>query len=139
MSAAKSMKIFVTELDKKRIEKLLDKMIEIKVSKDAAVKKLENELDRAVVVESGQIPPDVITMNSKAVLQLDGEDLEVSLVYPDEVDLNEMNISIFSPIGTAILGYREGSAVEWEVPSGISKIQIKKILYQPEAAGDFDL
>lgn len=139
MSAAKSMKIFVTELDKKRIEKLLDKMIEIQVSKDAAVKKLENELDRAVVVESGQIPPDVITMNSKAVLQLDGEDLEVSLVYPDEVDLNEMNISIFSPIGTAILGYREGSAVEWEVPSGISKIQIKKILYQPEAAGDFDL
>ncbi len=139
MSAAKSMKIFVTELDKKRIEKLLDKMIEIKVSKDAAVKKLENELDRAVVVESGQIPPDVITMNSKAVLQLDGEDLEVSLVYPDEVDLDEMNISIFSPIGTAILGYREGSAVEWEVPSGISKIQIKKILYQPEAAGDFDL
>jgi len=139
MSDKSSPEIRITNLDKTRLKKLLDKMLENKISKDTAVKKLEDELSKAIIVDSAQISPDVITMNSKALLQLDGEDVEVSLVYPDDADLGGMNISVFSPIGTAILGYREGSTVEWEVPSGISKIQIKKILYQPEAAGDYHL
>ena len=57
----------------------------------------------------------------------------------EDTNLNEMKVSVFSPIGTAILGYREGSTIEWEVPSGTSTIIIKKILYQPEAAGEYHL
>jgi regulator of nucleoside diphosphate kinase len=44
-----------------------------------------------------------------------------------------------SPIGTAIIGYGEGDNIEWEVPNGRTEILIKKILYQPEAAGDYHL
>lgn len=146
MSEENTAEIRITKIDKERIKKLLDKkvqtdlpMVQNKIPRDNYVKKLEDELQRAVIVDSGHISPDVVTMNSRAVLQLDGEDVEVSLVYPDDANLSETNVSILSPIGTAILGYREGNIIEWEVPSGISEIHIKKILYQPEAAGDFHL
>lgn len=131
--------IYITNIDRDRIKKILDKMFESKQPPDESVKKLGGELSRAVVVDSQQVPRDVITMNSKALLQLNDENIEVSLVYPDDADLSAMKLSIFSPIGTAILGYKEGNTVEWQVPSGTSKIHIKKILYQPEAAGDYDL
>jgi len=136
---AMSTDIYITNIDRNRINKILDKMSESKQSPDESVKKLGGELGRAIIVDSQQVPREVITMNSKALLQLNDEDIEVSLVYPEDADLSAMKLSIFSPIGTAILGYKEGSTVEWEVPSGTSKIHIKKILYQPEAAGDYDL
>jgi regulator of nucleoside diphosphate kinase len=44
-----------------------------------------------------------------------------------------------SPIGTAILGYKEGDRITWEIPSGTIEIFIKKIIYQPEAAGGYHL
>lgn len=131
--------IYITNIDRDRIKKILDEMSESKQSRDESIKKLVGELSRAVVVDSQQVPRDVITMNSRALLQLNDEDMEVSLVYPEDADLGSMKLSIFSPIGTAILGYKEGNTVEWEVPSGTSKIYIKKILYQPEAAGDYHL
>ncbi len=131
--------IYITNIDRDRIKKILYKMSESNKVTDKSVKKLEGELDRAIVVDSQQVPKDVITMNSKALLQLNDEDIEVSLVYPEDADLGAMKLSIFSPIGTAILGYKEGNSIEWEVPSGTSKIHIKKILYQPEAAGDYHL
>lgn len=136
---AMSTDIYITNIDRDRIKKILDKMSESNQSPDESVKKLGGELGRAIIVDSQQVPRDVITMNSKALLQLNDEDIEVSLVYPEDADLSAMKLSIFSPIGTAILGYKEGNIVEWEVPSGTSKIHIKKILYQPEAAGDYDL
>jgi regulator of nucleoside diphosphate kinase len=35
--------------------------------------------------------------------------------------------------------YRVGDTIEWTVPAGPRKFQIESIVYQPEAAGDFDL
>ncbi len=131
--------IYITNIDRERIKNILDKMSEGNQAPEKSVKKLEDELYKAIIVNPQQVPRDVITMNSKALLQLDDEDMEVSLVYPEDADLSAMKLSIFSPIGTAILGYKEGNTIEWEVPSGTSKIHIKKILYQPEAASDYHL
>ncbi len=136
---AMSTDIYITNLDRERIKKILDELSERNQSSVKSVKKLEDELNRALIVDPRQVPQDVITMNSKALLQLNDEDIEVSLVYPKDADLGTMKLSIFSPIGTAILGYKEGDTIEWEVPAGTSKIHIKKILYQPEAAGDYHL
>jgi regulator of nucleoside diphosphate kinase len=86
------------------------------------------------------MPPEVVTMNTKVMLLMSipwGDDY--SLVFPKDFDIDAGNISVLAPIGTAILGYREGDIVEWPVPSGIRRIRIEKILYQPEASGDFHL
>jgi regulator of nucleoside diphosphate kinase len=131
--------IYITDIDHERIKRILDKVSRNAQASEAAVKRLEAELFRTHVVESTKIPEDIVTMNSKVLLQLDGEDIEVSLVYPEDADHTGRKLSILSPIGTAIIGYREGCVFDWELPDGMSKIHIKKVLYQPEAAGDYHL
>jgi regulator of nucleoside diphosphate kinase len=42
---------------------------------------------------------------------------------------------VLAPIGTAMLGYRVGNMFEWPVPDGVRRLQVKNVLYQPEAAG----
>jgi regulator of nucleoside diphosphate kinase len=44
-----------------------------------------------------------------------------------------------APIGTALVGYREGNQIEWNVPPGMKKLQIVEILYQPKRLGNYDL
>ena len=39
----------------------------------------------------------------------------------------------------ALLGYSEGDVVEWAVPAGRRRLLVKKVVYQPEAAGDYHL
>jgi regulator of nucleoside diphosphate kinase len=105
------------------------------------LEELRHELERARVVDPQEIPPDVVTMNSRVRLRdLETDDEEVyTLVYPKEADADEGKISVLAPIGTAILGYRAGATISWKVPAGVRTFQIKEILYQPEAAGDFHL
>lgn len=126
-------KIFITELDMKKLKKMITRKIEY--SKDESfIRDLVTELERAQVVENEEIPNDVITMNSKILLLMDGNEEEITLVYPNEAEVTESKISVLSPIGTAVLGYREGDSFEWRVPSGIIKVMVKKVLYQPEAS-----
>lgn len=132
-------RIFITEIDRERLKKLLGEINHYEGINEKAVEDLEKELERAVIVKPQQLPQDVVTMNTRALLSLNGEDMEISLVYPEEADWLEQKLSIFSPVGTAILGYSEGDIIQWEVPSGVTEIHIRKILYQPEAAGDFHL
>lgn len=133
-------KIFITSLDRERIKKILDSITKGVVSPSKTAKGLESELQRAVIVEPTRISSDVITMNSRAIIELNGEEeMEVSLVYPSDADPANKKLSILSPIGTALIGYKEGSVIECDVPSGKTKIHIKKVVYQPEAAGDYHL
>jgi regulator of nucleoside diphosphate kinase len=60
-------------------------------------------------------------------------------VFPSDADIEANKISILAPIGTAILGYRAGDLVEWPVPAGMKRLRIEAVLYQPEAAGQYDL
>ena len=68
-----------------------------------------------------------------------GDELTYTLVFPEEANIREAKISIFAPIGTAMLGYRVGDTFEWRVPDGVVRLEVKEILYQPEAAGDYHL
>lgn len=125
--------IHVSEVDKARLKSLLE------YEHPSVVYELEHELERAIVVEPHQVAQDVITMNSRALVQLDDEEVEVALVYPEDVDDSAGKLSVCSDIGTAILGYKEGDAFDWRMSSRTRHVRINKVLYQPEAAGDFHL
>ncbi|RZA20069.1 MAG: GNAT family N-acetyltransferase [Lysobacteraceae bacterium] len=125
--------IHITEIDKDRLSSLIAR------AQDSAVFELEHEIERAIVVDSRQVARDVVTMNSRALLQLDDEQVEVTLVYPEEADRSAGKLSVCSGIGTAILGYKEGDALDWRMPDRTRRIRIGKVLYQPEAAGNFHL
>ena len=131
--------VIITELDQTRLKKLISEETHHGMGTDQTTLELENEINRAQVVDSHKVPREVITMNSKVLLDLGEEELEVSLVYPSEADLVSNKLSVLSPIGTAILGYKEGDFIQWKVPSGVAEIHVKKVIYQPEAAGDYHL
>lgn len=129
--------IMMTQQDKSRLQKMISDILLTEVNGIEHVRALDGEMSRAAVVNAGEIPPDVITMGSRVRLSFaDGEDEEYTLVYPDEADLSENRISVLSPIGTAIFGYRAGDVVDWNVPDGTIAINVKDIVYQPEAAGE---
>jgi regulator of nucleoside diphosphate kinase len=77
-------------------------------------------------------------MNSKIHLRdLDSnEDLMYTLVYPAHANVELGRISVLAPIGTAMIGYRVGDEIQWPVPSGTRHLQVKEVVYQPEASGD---
>jgi regulator of nucleoside diphosphate kinase len=133
--------IHITEFDLERLKKLLQDAQYTDYRKSTYLEKLRMEINRAEVVDPHDIPSDVITMNSTVILvDLDtGEEETYTLVFPENADLGKGKISIFAPIGTAMLGYEVGDIFEWEVPAGIRKLRVEKILYQPEASGDYHL
>lgn len=131
--------IYITEIDRDRLENLLDRPSgpHLEPYLDA----LRSELERAKVVPSREIPPDVVTMNSTvSLIDVDtGEEERFTLVFPKDADANTGKISVIAPLGTAMLGYRVGDIFEWEVPIGRKRWRVEKVIYQPEAAGDFHL
>jgi regulator of nucleoside diphosphate kinase len=131
-------KILVTQSDMQKLVKLLELRGTSQARDQQHLEMLAQELERADVVPSEDIPADVITMHSHVRVR----DLETrreigyTLVFPDDADINENKISVLAPIGTALLGYRKGDEIEWPVPGGVRLLKVVEILYQPEAAGD---
>lgn len=133
--------IFITEFDLKRLRELIADSMSTDYRNSPYLKQLNEELKRGQTVAPADVPPDVITMNSR-VLLLDlesNEEMEYTLVFPQDADPAAGKISILAPIGTAMLGYRAGDTFTWNVPDGVRKIKVVRILFQPEASGNFDL
>jgi len=128
--------IYVTTADMARLQALLARQ----KNAGEALEKLAAELDRARVVAPEDIPQDIITMNSTAQLRelLTDDVMTYTLVFPDRADYEAGRISVLAPIGTAMLGQREGDELEWEVPAGPVRLRVEKVIYQPEAAGRSD-
>lgn len=132
--------IYLTEQDYKRLIELVQQQRQ-GPGMQANIAKLGEELKRAKRVASYEIPAEVVTMNSSVLLRdmKSGNEMEITLVYPKDADVNARKISIFAPVGTAIIGCKEGDEVEWPVPSGTINYKIEKVTFQPEASGNFAL
>ncbi|ELA7356596.1 nucleoside diphosphate kinase regulator [Vibrio alginolyticus] len=125
--------IYISSLDMNRITALLDKMPNIA----AELVELEAELDRATVIEPEQMPDNVVTMNSTVEFKFSGEDrtMTKTLVYPSELKSSD-DISIFAPVGSALIGLSVGQKLEWPMPNNqVKTIEIVDITYQPERCG----
>jgi regulator of nucleoside diphosphate kinase len=131
--------IIITELDYLRLSKLIvsarDGMkVELK-----NLNVLEHELNRAEKVIPQKISPDVVTMNS--VVRIFNHDanklMTIKIVYPRDADFKKNCISVLSPLGSALIGYKVNDKVKYEAPKGAVEITIQKIEYQPEANGNY--
>ncbi|HQH72303.1 MAG TPA: nucleoside diphosphate kinase regulator [bacterium] len=131
--------IVLSEMDFLRIKEHIENFRLQGDSRMAAyVNNLESELKRADVVAPEDIGSDVVTMNSTVrLVDMKSQDESVyTLVYPHEANIDQNKISVLSPIGCALIGYRVGNVVDVKVPSGIRQYQIQELVYQPEAAGE---
>lgn len=130
-------KIIVTVDDHRRLKALLASHLTEALAGKVYLDDLRRELELAEVVEPELVPSNVVTMNSTVRLrELGYEDVETyTLVYPRDANIAAGQLSILAPIGTAILGYRAGDAVEWRVPHGSVRIVIDEVVFQPEREG----
>ena len=126
--------IIISSLDVERLEKILEALPHGTVGKE----ELETELERAEIVEPEEIPADVVTMNSTVRFKVasSDEEFEYTLVYPKDTDGSKHKISILAPVGSAMLGLKEGDEIEWPKPGGGSlTVHIDQIVAQPEREG----
>jgi regulator of nucleoside diphosphate kinase len=133
-------KPLITETDHARLRELILRNRIAATESPWALLVLEQQLDNAEIVPSQQIPVDVVTMRSKVRVRIEDDQMpaEYTIEYPYHGDPGEGMISILSPLATAVFGERAGENVVWNRAAGVSRYKIDSILYQPEAAGDFD-
>ncbi|HYK05827.1 MAG TPA: GreA/GreB family elongation factor [Thermoanaerobaculia bacterium] len=127
--------ILITREDKKRLLRVLPRLgTEYADREDVAL--LGEEVARAVEVDPDDVPADVVTLSSTVrVTDLEsGTSMDYTIVMPGEANYDAGKISVLAPLGTALLGYRVGDELEWEVPRGVRRLRIDAVLFQPEAA-----
>jgi regulator of nucleoside diphosphate kinase len=91
--------------------------------------KLEKELKSAKILTSHDIPIEVVSVNRNLrILDLETEEeLVFDLVAPGEAKIKNNKVSVLAPVGVALLGYREGDLVDWEMPEGLKTYHIRQV------------
>ncbi|SDL64757.1 regulator of nucleoside diphosphate kinase [Daejeonella rubra] len=96
-------------------------------------KKLILELKTARVLNSAEMPDDVVSENSKVQIKdvASGQTFDFILVAHQKADPKMNKISVLAPIGIALLGYRPGIEVDWEMPNGLRTFRIVSVERMP--------
>lgn len=128
--------ILITKHDLMRLEHLVESARRFQPLNRDHLVRLQEELERATVVANDDIPEDVVTMDSEVrVKDLNtGRIATYKIVFPRDAHVAENRISVLAPLGTALLGYRAGDVIEWEMPAGKKRLKVEAVTYQPEAA-----
>jgi len=98
-------------------------MLEMRISK------LETVVSNARIIDESQLDTSKVLIHSKVKIknQLNGMEMEYSIVAESEADLKTGKISVSSPIGKGLLGNSVGDIAEVKVPNGIIKFEILDI------------
>ncbi len=131
--------IWITELDKRRLDHLIRNAGGSE--RTEMLERLEAQLAQATVLRSREIPEDLVTMNCLVHLRDDGtlEEAERWLRFSTDSRSPSRAVSIFSDLGVALLGRREGDTIEWSDLSGERRAKIVEVVYQPERLGNYEL
>ena len=84
------------------------------------IEDLRSEIKKATLLHTDDMPADVVRLNSTVTIQEETANKAIQLVVvtPEKADIKTRKVSIFSPIGTALIGFRKGEKISWNVPAG---------------------
>ncbi len=127
----------ITEPDAERLS-VLHRFVKTRTEGEF-LRRLEQEIAVAEVLDPRQVPPDLVTMNSRVLVRdlNSGAAAEYTLVFPALADARRKRLSVLGALGSALLGRRAGEVVEYSSSAGAERCRIEEVLYQPEAAGDY--
>lgn len=119
-------------IEKKEHKKLLNLLESAHYENDLIFKRaigaLKNELKTVSICDEKDLPEDVVRFNSLVTIETPFAITKTyQIVSPDESDLKNNKISILSPMALALFGYAADDEIEWQFPSGMSKIKIKQV------------
>lgn len=133
-------RMFITINDYKRIIGQIE-LGSLKTKIPDMVDTVLKTLKGAQLLAAENISNDIVTMNSRVLLTdlSSGRKIEMTITYPQDTNSHMRKVSLFSPIGAALLGCRVGDVASWKMPQGTGRFRVEKIVYQPESVGDFHL
>src|SRR5690606_2327902 len=107
-------KIVISASEHARLLALADKRA------GAVAECLVDALPRAAIVLDEEFESYVVRMGSQVTYldEVSGRTRTVTLVYPDEADIDQNRISILTPIGAALIGLRPSQSITWPHPDG---------------------
>jgi regulator of nucleoside diphosphate kinase len=126
--------IIVSSSDIERLSHLVRDLRHSRFRDQDQVDLLGQTLENAEVISSARFPRNAIKMNSRfRVLDLGtGKKQVYTLVYSDQADASSGSISVLAPLGIALLGRRQGDAIEVDVPGRMRRLRIERVLYPPD-------
>jgi regulator of nucleoside diphosphate kinase len=101
----------------------------MQVNEKENFRKLYEELKKAQVVDQHDLPSDVVALDSTVVIKdlKTKRDMAITIVLPQKADIKQKKVSVLAPIGTALIGFRKGQKVSWEVPAGKKDFMIMDV------------
>lgn len=106
--------IYVAEQDYDRLVNLSER------AAGPGARLLGAELDRAIVVEPGRFRRPFVRLHSEVTFfePVTGQARRVTLVPPDEANIDEGRLSVTAPVGAALLGLSIGDVFAWRGEDG---------------------
>lgn len=93
-----------------------------------SLEKLTEELGQADVREEKDLPEDVVRVGSVVTFRSPSVRKEnLQLVMPKDADLKANKLSVFTVMGSALIGYRQGTKISWMLPKGEEIIQLERV------------
>jgi regulator of nucleoside diphosphate kinase len=122
--------VIITEEDYKLLKPYVDKLPDRNEEMSLA-----HELKRAVIVTKDAFPKHCIKLNSRvSILDLDTQKvLEFTIVMPEHADIKQNKISVITPMGAALIGFRKSEEVRWKVPAGLKRFRILDVVNHPDS------
>lgn len=124
------MKPVLTLKDYHLLRDLLKNISPLQTGKE--IRQLSEELDRAVVLKDGPLDKKIVRLNSLVEI----EDVKMKkktwlqIVMPEQANISQKKISVLAPVSIALIGFKEGDLVEWEMPAGTKSLKITKVEQQ---------
>ncbi len=99
---------------------------------------LTSRLTKLSQIDKSKIPPDRVGLGSKVVVRdMDTKEEETfELIIPDVMDIDDGQISVASPLGSALVEKKVGQVAEARLPFGTRKLKILKLQTLHDLARD---
>ena len=103
---------------------------------------LESEIRRAVVFDTNKKPDGVACLNEWVTYRVDGGRRSESkvLVCPEELRNGQIELSVLSPLGAAVLGLSIGHRMKFfSIEGGVHSVTVEGVVAPPGAPSRFPL
>lgn len=126
--------ITVTAADHAMLSRIADGAV---ITMPDLADELARELDRARILPEGRVSPSHVRIGSTVLYRDEstGRDTSVTLVWPQDADIEQGRISVMTPIGVALIGMAAERSIDWTTRSGeVRRLTVVSVTAPAEAA-----
>jgi regulator of nucleoside diphosphate kinase len=122
--------VILTKTDYEILNSYVKNLQGMQVNEKENFSKLSNELKKAEIIDDALLPANVVRLGSTVVVKdvMSNRDLTVTIVLPQQANIKEKKVSVLAPVGTALIGFKKGQTVSWNVPSGKKDFKIMNVI-----------